>query len=529
MRIAIISINPSFVWQFSPELAKHHILRHFYPLNLTDPANYVVLGKLCQWADLIFVEFAQTPLEYIVAYFSSKHIVVRVARIEIYNENLYLLDWNAVDLAIFCSEHVKQRFHEKLEAVNRKRGLVVNRPIQSVFIPGNMYDPEAFNWVERKFEKPYKIGIVGNIVPKKRQYDLIQMFAELPRFFRLDIVGKPILEGYGNYEYTQNILDLIDTLDLKDRVKLLGEIPYNKMPDFYKTHDVVVSNSNEEGDALNITEGAACGCYPLISCWRGAAEHYSPQYVFDTPKEFVERLVWWSVQLSQKEKLDLSKKVAKDVEKFKMQPLAEKIRSMLENINDGNKIQMHYDHTVEEDIYQGRNQRIIETEKWITQYIKPGMKVLSLGCGIGLLEESLANIAAEVFGVDLSSSKIEEAKKRTPGKKNLLFTQGDAKIRSSRSDSYYDVVIMVDFLEHIPLEDQQKVLDNVNKWARKDKGLAIVTIPLPTAPRGGRVPQPIDEAVNPEDLIQAFARNGFPKVVEKTPCLDIYYRLVVSR
>jgi len=43
-------------------------------------------------------------------------------------------------------------------------------------------------------------------------------------------------------------------------------------------------------------------------------------------------------------------------------------------------------------------------------------------------------------------------------------------------------------------------------------------------------PQPVDEIVDPDALIQAFAEVGFPKVLLREPTLGgIYYRMVLSR
>lgn len=543
MRLAVVSLNLSFWWQLDKELSRHHTLRFYRPTVQYPEVDMLHLGQLCQWADLIFCEFAQQPMDFVVAFFPSKHIAVRLARVEIYQEAIYDLDWNAVDLMIFESEHVKQRFFDKLLARNRARGLVINRPMKSVMVPGNMYDPEQFRFTERKFEKPYRMCIAGHLVPKKRQYDLVQMFADLPKYFTLDIAGGTGMPGYGNPEYPQNVQDLIEELELGDRVKLAGEIPYARMPAFYAAHDLLVSNSNEEGDALNITEGIACGLYPLISCWRGAAKHYDPIYVFHTPREFVNNLEMWA-SLRAESKLKLSREASQFVEKYRMGPWAEKVRLMLEEVAARDKIEAHYDHTCEEDVYQGMNERIAGTIEWVKGWIKPGMKALSLGCGIGLLEEALAGWGIDVLGVDLSERKIAEAVRRTAGKKGLRFMQGDVLGAVLHHDEpggdialpalrgwneAFDACLMVDFIEHIRLEDHEQLLRGLD-GITTPHGLVLINMPSPASPRGGRVPQPIDEAVDPERLAEELARHGFPNVLESTQWGNgVYWKMVVSR
>lgn len=550
-RLYALSLNNNFFYQFEKELRKTHTIRRYRPLpgDSTGLLGWVIIGKTCQWADTIWCEFAQPPFDYAMALFPSKHIIVRVMRVEVYNEGIYELDWNAVDLAIFVSEHMEQRFYEKLNAANVRRGIIVNRPMKSVIIPGNLYDDEVFTFKERDFKKPYKVCIVGHLVPKKRQYTLVQMFKDLPPYFELDIVGGAGMPGYGNLEYEQNIKDLIEILGLEDRVRLLGAIPHEKMARFYQDHDILVSNSNEEGDALNVTEGMATGCYPLINSWRGADTHYGKEFVFRTPKEFVDRLLWWA-GLSEEEKLRESIHARDYVYlRFRAGPLVEKVMKLVEEVESRDKVQAFYGHTTPEDIFQGKNARIVATIDWLKNWVKPGMSVLSLGCGIGLVEEALADSGAKVIGVDLSREKIEQARKRTKGKQNLIFAQVDATsgnmiptLISLAGETElptekvlgldiptFDVVLMVDFIEHIHLEDHEDLLENFVSDIRPE-GIIVVNMPSPSAPRGGRTPQPIDEIVEPEILVEEFGRYGFTKVLEKGPWLGgVYYRLVVSR
>lgn len=549
MNIAIVSQNNNFIWQVEETLKKLGTVRRWLVLNpVEDPSgtvNFVTLGKVCQWADLIWMEFAQTPIEYVVNLFPSKHIIVRLMRIEMYNETLYDLNWNAVDLLIFSANHVKQRFYEKLEARNNVRNLLVNRPIRSEVISGNLWPPQ-FTFVERRFDRPYRMACAGHLVPKKRVYTLVQMFAELPPYFTLDIAGGLGMPGYGNPEYPQNIKDLIEELGLQGRVNLVGPIPYESMPEFYQEHDIIVSNSNEEGDALNVSEAMACGCYPLINCWRGARQHYGFGPVFRTVGEFVFQVKEW-IDLSVEDKLAASRRARKHAEEFRLGgPWNEKLEVLTRNVIAFDKMATYYDHTCEEDVYQANNERVTRTISWLKGLLKPGMRVLSLGCGIGVIEEALAQSEIEVVGVDISTAKINEAQKRTKGKPNLKFITADVLHESilvlHMSEQQpqitpftimapsFDAVLMIDFIEHIRLEEQHLVFEKFKYWAKPIDARVIINMPTPTSPRGGRCPQPIDEAVYPEDLIRRLAEYGFPRVIQKGPWLgDIYYRLVVGR
>lgn len=100
-------------------------------------------------------------------------------------------------------------------------------------------------------------------------------------------------------------------------------------------------------------------------------------------------------------------------------------------------------------LYKNRFQKLFKEWK-----IKKDCTVLDIGCGIG----QYSNITSSKYlGVDLNSKYIEYCKKKFTIEKNKSFrcenvtTLLNEKIR-------YDIVIMVDFLHHIPDDLAKKVL-----------------------------------------------------------------------
>lgn len=59
-------------------------------------------------------------------------------------------------------------------------------------------------------------------------------------------------------------LQLIDILDLKNNIKILGKIPHGELPLYYQTHDIFLNTTSYESFGNALVEAAACGI-PIIS------------------------------------------------------------------------------------------------------------------------------------------------------------------------------------------------------------------------------------------------------------------------
>lgn len=102
----------------------------------------------------------------------------------------------------------------------------------------------------------------------------------------------------------------------------------------------------------------------------------------------------------------------------------------------------------------------------------PGLKIIDIGCGDGNFSESLTNKGFKVYGVDMSKSGIEIAKKRGVGE----FVQAsvyESLCEALRCD-LFDAAVSVEVIEH--LYDPKLFLYQANKSLKKD-GILIVTTP----------------------------------------------------
>ena len=78
-------------------------------------------------------------------------------------------------------------------------------------------------------------------------------------------------------------------------------------------------------------------------------------------------------------------------------------------------------------------------------------KVLDVGCGGGLLCESLYDFGAEVTGIDAAGPGIEVAKIHAQkNNKNIKYFEKTAEELNTEFIEYYDVVTCLEVLEHVP-------------------------------------------------------------------------------
>lgn len=90
---------------------------------------------------------------------------------------------------------------------------------------------------------------------------------------------------------------------------------------------------------------------------------------------------------------------------------------------------------------------------WINSYSPlAGKKVLDIGCGGGILADSMARKGAEVLGIDLSTKALRVAQlhaleAQTP---RVSYREVSAEALASEAPAQFDVVTCMEMLEHVP-------------------------------------------------------------------------------
>lgn len=83
-----------------------------------------------------------------------------------------------------------------------------------------------------------------------------------------------------------------------------------------------------------------------------------------------------------------------------------------------------------------------------------GKKVIDIGCGGGILSESMAVLGANVTGIDMSPEVIEVAKLHLlESQLNIDYIATSAEKMADEQPAQFDIVTCMEMLEHVPSPD----------------------------------------------------------------------------
>jgi ubiquinone/menaquinone biosynthesis C-methylase UbiE len=93
--------------------------------------------------------------------------------------------------------------------------------------------------------------------------------------------------------------------------------------------------------------------------------------------------------------------------------------------------------------------------KYVAQRVAPGFEVLSVGCGPGLMLREIAKLDPSIrgTGIDISPSRVQAAREKNYGNRQLKFMCGDAQeMRLARNS--FDFVYSRMLLQYLPKKEQ---------------------------------------------------------------------------
>tara|TARA_R110001592_G_scaffold71551_1_gene218670 strand:+ start:1504 stop:2112 length:609 start_codon:yes stop_codon:yes gene_type:complete len=170
-------------------------------------------------------------------------------------------------------------------------------------------------------------------------------------------------------------------------------------------------------------------------------------------------------------------------------------------------------HDIKENMTHSRN-----LIKIINDIIPKNKKILDVGCSHGYAVEHLKNMGYDSYGVDIADKAIEYCIKR--GLTNCKCSNAN---NINFKDNMFDVILSTDTLEHIPINDVDKVIEEFNRVTKKE---ATIFIKVATVPEINRSWEHIindyvysDLHLTTENL--KFWRNNFENKYFKT--VDIIF------
>ena len=171
----------------------------------------------------------------------------------------------------------------------------------------------------------------------------------------------------------------------------------------------------------------------------------------------------------------------------------------------------------------GINHRHLIIIKWCEEFgLKTTHNVLELGSGIGTVSELLLRYLSSLGSLivtDISEKNIKIAKKKLLRKyKNVSFLLGD--VLKLKFSSKFDLVLLPDVLEHIPLEKHLKLFLKL-KDCLSENGFILIHIPDPSyqewlMKNNSHEMQIIDQAIHLKGLSQIIEEAGLKIVFLKS-------------
>ncbi len=138
-----------------------------------------------------------------------------------------------------------------------------------------------------------------------------------------------------------------------------------------------------------------------------------------------------------------------------------------------------YDEYVDRQTTIGVNRRHEAIIAWLKRFgLRPDSHVLEIGCGVGTLTQLLADALPQGFvqGFDLSPKSIAAARERLASFDNVRLAAAD--VLDASIEGQYDIVVLPDVIEHIPLARHDALFGRVASWVKKN-GFVLLHYPNP--------------------------------------------------
>jgi len=120
----------------------------------------------------------------------------------------------------------------------------------------------------------------------------------------------------------------------------------------------------------------------------------------------------------------------------------------------------------------GRYELVVKT---LQRTVRPGGRVLDIGCGDGALAYAITRAGYKVIGLDYSGTGLGLAKRKfSEMRVSAGLMRGDSTVLPVR-DLTFDAIVAADIIEH--LQEPEKMLEEISR-ALKPGGTAVITTPV---------------------------------------------------
>ncbi|MGE5613327.1 MAG: methyltransferase domain-containing protein [Bacillota bacterium] len=424
-----------------------------------------------EWCDELVVYGSGLPLA------KEKKIICRLHSYEAFTNYIHKVAWRNVDKVIFVAEHIRDFVMEKHPGL---------KPEQTIVIPNGI---ELRKYLFKNREPGYNVAYVGFINYKKGPMLLLHTFKALydrDRRYKLYIAGK-----FQDYRYELYFKQMINELGLEKNIFLDGW--QENIDKWLEDKNYILCTSLLEGNPVALMEAMSKGIKPIIHNFVGAKEIYPGKYVWNTISEAADMIMDRTYDSNEyhsfiANNFSLEKQVrdiVNAIHAISVQESKKELNIAVTDSDECNSISIshtddpvtsYYNNFLEylKNDRKRPNPRHEYLKKSLGSIIKPGDKVLDLGCGIGITTEYINSLGvSKVIGVDLSPKLIEYAKSTVIGVEFIVHD-----ITCLELDDKFDVIVLCDVMEHVP-SDRYDDLFRVIKKHLKEQGLVYLSIPDP--------------------------------------------------
>lgn len=147
----------------------------------------------------------------------------------------------------------------------KEQGICYNK-IQYMTCPVSI--PKTFDREYSNGNLPIKIGYAGRIVIGQKRLDYLPYLLKQLSLRNINYYME--LAGDGNY--LESIEKLLIQEHLENKVKLLGKIKRDDIPQFWGRQDICINLSDHEGRSISIMEAMVNGAVPIVTATSGVRD-----------------------------------------------------------------------------------------------------------------------------------------------------------------------------------------------------------------------------------------------------------------
>jgi len=113
----------------------------------------------------------------------------------------------------------------------------------------------------------------------------------------------------------------------------------------------------------------------------------------------------------------------------------------------------------------------------VKKFVKPGLKILDIGCGTGLLLEDALKSGAEVTGIDISAGMLKVAQDRMEKSgfqdKFSIFNAGVVEMDTLFTENSFDLIVSTMVFSELYMEERELAFYQIKKLLKPDGKLVI--------------------------------------------------------